>query len=86
MPNAIFEALPSMSTAEVLCTLVLVRETYGCDRRQVRLSYRDFMRLTGIGSRATIAPALDAVEARGFFRRTGQRSEWEVIKAGERRL
>jgi hypothetical protein len=82
-PNMIFEALPEMSTAELLCTLVLVRETYGCDRRQVRMTYADFMRLTGIGSKATVAPALEAIEARGFFRRVDDRSIWEVCEVGE---
>ncbi len=86
MPNVIFEAIPKMSTAEVLCTLILVRETYGCDRRQARVSYSDFMRCTGIGSKATVAPALEAIEARGFFRRTEERSEWEVCEIGERRI
>ena len=82
-PNAIFEVMPLMSTAEVLCTMVLVRETYGCDRRQARVTYSDFKRLTGIGSKATIARALDAIEARGFFRRADEQSMWEACEVEE---
>ena len=85
MPNTIFAALPQMGAAEVLCTLVLVRETYGCDRPLARLFYSDFMRLTGIGSKNTVARALEAVERRGFFRRTGQRGEWEVVEQPHQR-
>jgi hypothetical protein len=61
--------------------MVLVRETYGCDRPQVRLTHRDFKRLTGIGGKDTIIRALQAIENRGFFRRTDQRSTWEVCEA-----
>ena len=84
MPNVIFEALPLMSAAEVLCTLVLVRETYGCDRRQARVTYADFMQRTGIGSKGTVARALEAIELRGFFRRALERSEWEVVDEANR--
>lgn len=80
VPNAIFAAIPTMSAAEVLCTMVLVRETYGCDRPQVMLTHSDFKRLTGIGGKSTIIRALEAVEKRGFFRRTGRRSVWEVCE------
>lgn len=83
MPNAIFEAFPKMSTAEVLCTMVLVRETYGCDRVQVHLTLADFRRLTGIGSKGTLIRAHQAVEQRGFFRRTDKRSTWAVCERGE---
>ncbi len=85
VPNAIFAAIPTMSAAELLCTMVLVRETYGCDRPQVRLTHRDFKRLTGIGGKGTIIRALQAVERRGFFRRTDQRSVWEACETDQPR-
>ena len=69
-PNEIFAAIPAMGTPELLCTLVLVRETAAYHRRQARLTYAGFMRATGIKSRAALAAGLRAVEARGFFRRT----------------
>lgn len=78
-PNAIYDAIPSMSAAELLCTLVLVRETTGYQRRQVKLTYAEFMRATGIGSKATVAAALRAVERRGFFQRTAA-SAWRLVE------
>lgn len=77
-PNAIYEAMPSMSAPELLCTLVLVRETVGYHRQQVRLTYAELMRASGIGSKATVAEALRRVEARGFFRRTAP-SVWQLV-------
>ncbi len=78
-PNAIYEAIPNMSAAELLCTLVLMRETAGTQRRRVKLTYDELMRATGIGSRATVAAALRAAEKRGFFRRTAP-SVWELVE------
>ncbi len=82
-PNRIYDSIPKMETAELLCTLVLVRETYGYHRRRVRLTYADFMRATGIGSKSTLARALRAVETRGFFKRTAVPSVWQVVQAAE---
>ena len=80
-PNIIDDALASMGIAELKCTRVLVRETYGWHRPKVRITYDQLKRVTGIKSKTTIAAGLKAVEARGFFRRTGAlRSEWEVVE------
>ena len=80
-PHAIHDAISSMNPADVVCMLVLIRETYGYHRRQTKLTYEDFRCQTGIKGRATIAASLKAIEAQGFFRRTGaHRSEWEIGK------
>ena len=79
-PHFIHDAMPFMSGAEYKCTAVLVRETYGYHRPRVRLTYQDFMQQTGIGGKATISAALKAIEARGFFRRTGSPSEWQICQ------
>ena len=78
-PNNIYNAIPEMGTAELLCTLILVRETYGYHCRQVRMTYQDFMDATGIRSRTTISSALKKVEGRGFFKRTADPSIWRVV-------
>ena len=83
-PNSIYDIIPKMETAELLCTLALVRETYGFHRQRVRLTYADFMRATGIGSKSTLARALKAVEARGFFKRTAARSVWQIVPPSRR--
>jgi hypothetical protein len=78
-PNKIYETIPDMSTPELLCTLILVRHTYGYHRRRVRLTYTNFMRATGIRSRSTIARALRQVETRGFFQRSSADfSVWHI--------
>ncbi len=77
-PHFIHDAMSSMSGPEFKCTAVLVRETYGYHRRRARLTYRDFMQQTGIRGKATIATALKAIEARGFFCRTSSPSEWQI--------
>lgn len=77
-PNAIYAAIPHMRTAELLCTLVLVRETYGYHRVRARITYAQFLRDTGIGSKATVSRGLRAVEQRGFFERTVVPSIWQI--------
>lgn len=79
-PNEIYDVIPSMSTSELLCTLILVRETYGYHRPRVRLTYASFMRATGIRSKSTIASATKAVEMRGFFKRTAVPSVWQIAE------
>lgn len=77
-PNEIYAAMSDMRTAELLCTLVLVRQTYGFHRVRARVTYAKFMRATGIGSKATVSRGLRAVEQRGFFQRTAVPSIWQI--------
>ena len=77
-PNHIYEVTPQMDTAELKCTLALVRQTYGYHQETATLTYDDFQRLTGIKSRATIAAGTKAVLQRGFFRRGSGRSQWTI--------
>lgn len=79
-PNEIYETIPKMSTPELLCTLILVRETYGYHRRRVRLTYASFMRATGIKGKSTISAALRDIEARGLFKRTAVPSVWQIVE------
>jgi len=58
--------------------MVLIRQIYGYHRRQVKLTYEDFRRQTGIKSDETLTAALKAVESRGFFLRTGGQSKWTI--------
>jgi hypothetical protein len=78
-PNEIIAAMPLMHGSELRCTLVLIRETYGYHRRQVKLTYEDFRRQTGIRSDQTLTDALKAVDSRGFFLRTGGQSNWMIV-------
>ncbi len=83
IPEVILSALPAMSAPEAMCTIVLARATYGRRRRQAWLTYADFQERTMFKGTATIARALKAVAARGFFRRCpGQGSNWEIAAAG----
>ncbi len=82
-PNKIYAAIPLMSTPELLCTLILVRETYGYHRAKVRMTYTSFMRATGIRSRSTLAQAVKQIEARGFFKRTADPSMWRIVESVE---
>lgn len=77
-PNQIYAAIPEMRTPELLCTLVLVRETYGYHRVRARLTYAQFMRATGIAGKSTVARGLRDVEKRGFFQRTTVPSIWQI--------
>jgi hypothetical protein len=81
LPHVIMKELAEMSLPEVACTLVLVRETLGWHREYAWLRNKDFRKATPIRSKTTIRAALQAVEARGFFRRTRRRSVWVL---GER--
>lgn len=77
-PNAILEALPTMHEGELKLTALLIRATYGWHRREVRMTYDEMMEACGIGSRATMATAVKAVDDRGFFDR-GTRSRWTAV-------
>ena len=77
-PHAITNAMPQMTMPELACTMLLVRETYGWHRPRARLTYGDFTRLTNVKSKSSVAEALNLVETRGFFRRTGERSVWAI--------
>ena len=82
-PNMIYADFGQMETAELRCTLVLIRETYGYHRQATKLTYDDFLRLTTIKSKATIGAGLKAVARRGYFKRGGQRSQWLINSENE---
>lgn len=70
----ILEAMESMSEIESKLTAVLVRETYGRQSDDTRLTWDMMQELTGM-SRASVGRAMDMVEQRGFFFR-GRKSTW----------
>ncbi len=79
-PARIMTALPEMSAAEAMCTMVLVAETYGCGRKRAWLTYAHFQKKTMYKGKGTILRALKAVINRGFFRRRkDEGSNWEII-------
>ena len=84
-PHFITDAMADMSLTELACTILLIRETYGWQRSWARLTYKDFRRRSAIKSKSAIAVALNDVEMRGFFRRTGQRSIWQIVAPEEGR-
>ena len=78
-PNGIYAAIPDMSEAELKCTMALVRQTYGYHTSEVRATYGDLQKWTGL-SRQGIADGLAAVKERGFFAPNGKRSMWETVR------
>jgi hypothetical protein len=68
--------MPEMGAAETKITFALIRQTFGYQRRQVRLTYDDLMSLTGIGSRSTVRAGIKKVLKRGFFVRDASRLTW----------
>lgn len=76
-PNEILEAMPDMTEAELKLTAVLMRQTYGYHRNEVKMTYDDMMTKANINSRTTISDAIDRIERRGFFVR-GRRSMWLI--------
>lgn len=75
-PNIILNAIPEMSEAELKLTMVLVRLTFGYHREDVRLTYNDMSKATGL-SKPAISDAIDRIEEKGFFLR-GRRSMWSI--------
>lgn len=73
-PNAILEAMPDMTKAELKLTAVLIRATYGYHKESVRMTYDEMVTATEL-SRGGLSNAIDAVVSRGFFKR-GNKSMW----------
>lgn len=73
-PNAILEAMPDMTKAELKLTAVLIRATYGYHKDNVRMTYDEMVTATDL-SRGGLSNAIDAVVSRGFFKR-GNKSMW----------
>ena len=53
--------MPEMSEVELKLTSVLVRELYGWHREELKMTWDEMQEKTGIGGRASIKKAIDAV-------------------------
>lgn len=76
IPNDVLEAMPDIDMPELKLTAVLIRNTIGRLTQEVRMTYDEMQKLTGL-SRGGVSAALDAVCKRGFFWR-GNKSRWRV--------
>jgi len=82
-PNAIFDAMPEMSEAELKITMALVRATYGVHSERCALTYNDLSAATGMTSRASVSKGVKAVLARGFFAQEDGRSAYTTVYRAE---
>ncbi|MFW6184144.1 MAG: hypothetical protein ACOC8X_10135 [Chloroflexota bacterium] len=71
--------MPDMSECELKITLALARLTYGYHRDEVKATWDDLQKATGL-SKQGVADGLKAVKERGFFEPGEGRSMWQTVK------
>lgn len=82
IPNVLVDKLlRELAPREVVCLLVIIRQTRGWHRERDRISVTQFKRLTGITRDKSIYAVLEGLREAGFIRvhkRRGQINEYEL--------
>lgn len=81
VPNDFFDLAKDMSEAEIRVVITMMRETFGWQRTQTKLSLTRLCELTGM-SRQGVMNGLDKAKGRGLVRpveETRDGTVWEVI-------
>lgn len=66
VPNDLFDHMPYMNFAELMVTLIVIRETIGWQRDEIKLSIQEISKLTGL-TRKSVWAGAKAAEERGLI-------------------
>lgn len=84
-PNWFYDALPTLSGAEVKLLSAVMRQTFGWHRAEAELTIEALQQLSGINSRTTINRAVMSLAEHGYLlvRAVGKRRFYQVPEAAQ---
>lgn len=73
IPNWYFDLLPSLTDCESRILQVIMRKTYGWSKTTDKISYSQFIELSGLKNRSSVSKGLKGLTDRGIIQKTAKR-------------
>mgnify|MGYP001256497011 CR=1 FL=1 len=77
LPNYVIDNMPNMEDSELRVVLMIVRQTLGFQKEWDRISFSQFIKVTGIKHPLSIQRGIEAALKRGIIERRGSKNSYE---------